>query len=341
MNNSKKSIKWGFMGAGAILDRWMKGAAQCDDMEIVAIASRTTASADRMAKKYNIPNVLSYCELVKREEIDVVYVNTIHPAHAQLAIMAMENGKNVLVEKPAAVNEKDFIEMTECAKKNNVFLMEAVWTRFFPIFKSIDKVVESGKIGKIRLIQSSFGFSVSNESKSSRLFDENQAGGSLLDVGIYNLNFANIILKKHPSELIGMCSMDTDENHYNVDETAGVIAKFDTGEIAMMTSSIRSKMSETAYIYGSKGYIEIPHFYKPETAYVYNDGEIDTIISKVPQKIDGIVDEGYQFEIDYVNECVRNNVKCPQYVTWDNTRTILAECDKLREQCGIVYPLEK
>ena len=145
----KRKVKWGILGAGAIVDRWIKGAMQFDDMEIVAISSRTKETAEKQAKKWNIPKVMTYDEMVESSEIEIVYVPVPHTAHKELAIKAMNAGKHVLVEKPAAINAKQFQEMMECAEKNQVFLMEAVWTRFFPIINKALEIVKEGKIGDI------------------------------------------------------------------------------------------------------------------------------------------------------------------------------------------------
>lgn len=342
MGNDRK-VRWGLLGAGSILDRIMKGTAQFDDMEFVAIASRTIESAKRMAERYNIPEVMeSYEALVARDDIDVVYISAIHPAHKDLAIMAMNAGKAVLVEKPAAVNAADFAEMVECAKKNNVFLMEAFWMRFFPTFKLIKDVIKSGEIGDVRVIQAAFSFSQGeNENPKGRLLDPNQAGGALLDVGIYTLHFANLLLDKFPVELTGLAAINSDENQFGVDETAGMVARFDKGELAMLTCGVRGSMPETGYIYGSKGHIMIPHFYKPSEVQVVVGEKSRTIGEPVPQRVEGVEDEGYQFEFAYVNECVRNGVKEPDVLPWSVTEEILKEADGLRAKWGLKYPFEK
>jgi len=337
---SEKIIRWGLMGAGAILDRFMLGVMNVDNMEVVAIASRTPESAKRQAEKYNIPEINTYEELVNRDDIDIVYINSIHPAHCDMAIMAMNAKKAVLVEKPAAVNAADFAKMAECAKKNNVFMMEAVWTRFFPIWDKVREVIESGKIGKICMIESAFCFALDKESASSRLLDVNQAGGSLLDVGVYNLNFANIITGKYPKDLSGHAAINTDDNNYGIDEAAAFVLHYDTGELAICKCAVRCNMAETAYIYGTKGNMVIPHFYKPEKVAVSAGREIKLIEDKVPQRVEGIEDEGYQFEIMHVNDCLRKGLKESPVVPHSHTMEILRECDNLRSKWGIKYPFE-
>jgi len=333
-------IRWGLMGAGAILDRFLLGAMNVDNMEIKAIASRTRESAERQAKKYGIPEVNTYEELVNRDDIDVVYINSIHPAHCEMAIMAMNAKKAVLVEKPAAVNHSDYLKMVDCARKNNVFFMEAVWTRFFPMWNKLKELIAEGEIGTIRMLESAFSFRLENESPTSRLLDPNQAGGGLLDVGVYNLNFSNIILNKYPAKITGLAAINTDENKYGVDEVAGIILQYDKGELSICKCGVRCDLPETAFIYGSEGYIEIPHFYKPEKAIIVKGDKKREIDMPVTQRIANVKDEGYQYEIMHVNECLRKGLKESEIVPFSHTLEILKECDELRQAWGLKYPFE-
>lgn len=336
----KRKIRWGLLGAGEIVNRWMKGAQQVEDMEIVAVASRSRERARRTAQKFHIPEVLSYEEMLSREDIDVVYIPVPHTAHRELAIRAMEAGKGVLVEKPAAINAGEFQEMIDCARKNHTFLMEAVWTKFFPLMQEITKQIGERGIGQVRVIQSNFSFR--NEVDSvSRLFDVNCAGGGLLDVGVYNLHFSRMILKKDPVSLVGKASVDTDEYHLQIDEQAAYIAQYDRGELAVMGSGVRTGMLDTAWIYGTKGYITVPHFWKPTQMLVTVGTETTNVERKVTQKIAGVEDEGYQYEIAHVDQCIREGMIESPVLKWADTMAVLKQCDSLRASWGIVYPQER
>ena len=153
-----KKIRWGLLGAGSIVDSWMMGLLQCDDCEVTAVSSRTEASARKVADRWNLPKVETYEQMCGDPEIDVVYIPVPHTQHKELAIMAMEHGKSVLCEKPSAVNAGELREMTTCAKKNNVFFMEAAWTRFFPVTEKMLEMVRSGRIGDVRHVQASFDY---------------------------------------------------------------------------------------------------------------------------------------------------------------------------------------
>lgn len=336
----KRKIRWGLLGAGEILDRWMKGARQVENMEIVAVASRSRERACEAAQRFHIPQALSYEEMLSREDIDVVYIPVPHTAHRELAVRAMETGKGVLVEKPAAINAQEFQEMTDCARRNHTFLMEAVWTKFFPLMQEIENQIGERGIGQVRVVQSNFSFR-NKVDPASRLFDMERAGGGLLDVGVYNLHFSRMILKKDPLSLIGKASVDTDEHHLQIDEQAAYIAQYDRGELAVMGSGVRTGMLDTAWIYGTKGFIKVPHFWKPTQMLVTIGNEKKSVERKVAQRIAGVEDEGYQYEIAHVNQCIREGMTESPVLTWADTMAVLKQCDSLRADWGIVYPQER
>ena len=336
---SKRNIRWGLLGAGAILNRWMKGARQVEDMEIVAVSSRTMETAGRMAKQFGIPEALSYEELLARDDIEAVYIPVPHVGHKELALRAMRAGKHVLVEKPATVNAKDFDELTACAKEHHVFLMEAVWTRFFPLMEVLRTCLDEGVIGQVRSLHSSFSFR-SDPRQVPRLFDPNLAGGALLDTGVYNLHFADMVFGKDPVQLTGLAAMNTDELHLQVDEQGSYIAMYDQGELAVMTSAVRTDMPDTAYLYGTKGSIVIPTFWKPWRMHVIAEDRDEWIERPVSQNIAGIEDEGYQYEIRHVQECIRSGLIESPVMTWEKSRSVLTLCDHLRGEWGLTYPFE-
>lgn len=336
----QKKIRWGIMGAGAVIERWVKGALQIADLEIKAISSRSVASAKEVADRWNIPYVMTYDEMAECPDIDIVYIAVPHTAHRELALKAMNAGKNVLLEKPATVNAEEFQELIECAKINNVFLMEAVWTRFFPVIQKALAYIENGKIGEVRAVESNFSFRVADNDKS-RLTDPLRGGGGLLDTGVYNLHFAYMVYNKAPVCMKGMASIDTDEQHFQVDEQAAYIGQYDRGELAIMMSGIRTETLHTAYVYGTNGYMVIPVFWKPTELEVVIGEKTELIEIPVSQKVEGVVDEGYQYEIAYVNECIREGIKESPYVPWNTTLNILKQMDRLRKEWGLSYPSEE
>ena len=335
-----KKYRWGLLGAGVILDRWLKGFRQVEDAEIAGIASRTRETAERQAAKYGICDALSYDELLARKDIDVMYIPVPHPAHRELAIRAMEAGFPVLVEKPAGVNAAEWDEMTACAKANGVFLMEAVWTACFPAMRQILAEIKAGSIGEVRQVEASFTYRIPDDYQG-RLTDPMSAGGSLLDVGVYDLHFAQMVFGRSPVRWASLASMDTDEMHIRVDEQAAYIGQYDTGALSVLTSAIRVETPDTAAVYGTKGSIRVPVFWKPAGYEIVRNGISETVRMPVPQKVSGIEDEGYQFEIRHVQECLAKGLKESPYVPHSVTREVLAQCDKLRKQWGLKFPFEQ
>ena len=335
-----RKTRWGLLGAGMLLERWMKGFQQVEEAEIAAIASRTPETARRMADRFGIADALSYDEILKRDDIDIMYIPVPHPAHKELAVRAMESGFPVLVEKPAAVSAAEWAEMEACAKKHGVFLMEAIWTRFFPLMDQVLDVIRSGEIGDVRHVQATFAYRVA-DAYQGRVIDPKQAGGALLDVGVYGLHFAQFVYEKMPERLLSLASIDTDSLHLQVDEQNVVIGQYDNGALFTVTSAIRTGMPDTAWIYGTKGHIRMPVFWKPESAAIVCGEKERLIECPVPQHRSGIADEGYQYEIRHVNECLRKGLTESPLVTHAMTRDVLRMCDEIRAQWGLVYPFEK
>lgn len=218
--------------------------------------------------------------------------------------------------------------------------MEAVWTRFFPAICQVLAEIRAGTIGEVRCVQSAFSYRISDDYQG-RLTDPNTAGGSLLDVGVYNLHLAQMVYGKSPVRWASLASIGTDEMHLKVDEQAVSIGQYENGALAILTSAIRTEMKDTAWVYGTKGSIEIPTFWKASEYTITRNGKAETISCPVPQNVPGIEDEGYQFEIRYVQECLRagrtESPLMPRSVTYE----ILSQCDELRKQWGLTYPFEK
>lgn len=340
-----KVINWGLMGAGRILKKWVAGAKQVEGMEIVSVASRSKSRAEEAAKEFRIPNVQTYEELAKNPDISVVYIPVPHTAHKRLAILAMEHGKHVLVEKPMAVTAQEATEMVICARKNNVFLMEAVMTRFFPLYRTLDGLVSQGTIGKIRAVSAGMGSRLPDDRYNDRHFNPDLAGGAWLDMGVYSMHFAHMFLKKFPIRLTGFASMGTDEFQHQVDEQSMVIGQYDQGELASMSTAIRTKLDGTGYVYGTHGMIVIPDCWWPNSAQIRiaETGETINIKEKLPVNnfSPDYHDIGYQYEIQHVNECIRKGETESSILPLDVSIEILRECDQIRSMWGLKYPFEK
>ncbi len=335
-----KTFRWGLLGAGVILDRWLKGFRQVENAEIAGIASRTRETAERQAARYGISDAMTYDELLERKDIDVMYIPVPHPAHKELAVRAMEAGFPVLVEKPAGVNAAEWDEMTACAKANGVFLMEAVWTACFPAMRRILDEIHAGTIGEVRNVEAAFTFRIPDDYQG-RLTDPMSAGGALLDVGVYNLHFAQMVYGCSPVRWASLASVGTDGMCLQVDEQAAYIGQYENGALSVLTSAIRTDWPDTAMICGTKGFIRVPVFWKPAEFEICCGGDSRTVSMPVPQNVSGIEDEGYQFEIRHVQECLSRGLKESPLVPQSVTKEVLIQCDTLRNQWGLKFPFEK
>ena len=199
-----EKMNWGIVGLGNIARSFLEDMRLLKDQQVLACASRSISNAEFFAKDYSIPKYYGkYNELFDVEEVDIVYIATTHDTHAQLSIEAMEKGKHVLCEKPMAVNSNDAKKMIAAAQHNGVFLMEAFWSRFNPSIRSVLEHIINGDIGDVKYINADFTF-LGVERAKDRLLNPNLAGGALLDIGVYPLFLAYVVLGL-PSEI---CSTD-------------------------------------------------------------------------------------------------------------------------------------
>jgi predicted dehydrogenase len=187
-------LRWGLLGAGGIGALFVDAIHAYSNQRFCAVAARSAERAERFARQHGIARAYdSYEALVVDPGVDVVYVAAIHNAHADLALLAISAGKHVLVEKPFATTRNEAQHVADAARAAGVFAMEAMWTRYIPQADVIAQVLESGTIGAVRMVTADFGFSVPVDS-AHRLFDPNQAGGALMDAGVYPVSFASSVL---------------------------------------------------------------------------------------------------------------------------------------------------
>lgn len=334
------TIRWGLLGAGRIVNRWICGLRNLADARLVAVASRTASTAETTAASLGIEAAPSYRALLERSDIDAVYVAVPHQAHLQLVLDALDAGKAVLVEKPAGISAAQWSQMTERAAARGVLLMEAVWTRFFPLLEDARALCDSAGVGELRAINSAFAYRSALSDKLPRSLDVWQAGGGLLDVGVYNLHLVDFFYGEPPQKLVGLASINDETESLGVDEQAVYIASYGSGRLASMASAVRTAMIDTAYLYGTLGRIEIPHFWKPTQLDWIRDGKRQTVERPVPQTPGVDQDEGYQYEIRHFQDCLRSGlIESPQ-MTWELSARVLSQCDELRRQWGLVYPFE-
>ena len=217
-------INWGIIGPGSIANRFAGGLAAVPGAKLHAVGSRTQAKADEFADRHGAPKrYASYEALAEDPDVQVVYIATPHPQHKGAALLCLEHGKSVLLEKPFTVNAKEAAEVIDSARSKDLFVMEAMWARFFPGMRKVRELIASGTIGEARMVQADFGFRADVD-PDSRLFSPALAGGGLLDVGVYPISLASMIFGT-PTEVSGLAQI----GETGVDEMAAVTLTVNAG----------------------------------------------------------------------------------------------------------------
>lgn len=247
-----KQIKWGILGSGTIARAFAKGLKELPEATLLAIGSRLQTTADDFANQFNISRAYdSYEALAGDNDIDVVYIATPHIMHKDHCMLCLEAGKAVLCEKPFTINANEASAVVKLARQKKLFCMEAMWMRFFPIMEKVRSLINSDAIGDIRMVVASMGF-LTPYDQENRFFNLKLGGGSLLDLGIYPVSFIYQILGK-PDSIVSYAN----KGITGVDEQAAAILGFDKGQLAVLTTSFRTKCVNDATIMGTKGQIHI------------------------------------------------------------------------------------
>lgn len=324
-----KKIRWGIAGPGIIAKKFAEAIFNVSDADLVAVASRSYDRADVFAKEFNIDRVFSsYEEMAESDLIDAVYVSTIHPYHESVAEIFLNAKKHVLCEKPMCVNARQAKRLKECAKRNGVFLMEAMWSRFLPAIVAAEKVVTGGEIGDVMGVSADFCYSI-EIGEDPKLFENSLSGGSLLDVGVYALHIADMFIKANLKQVSVVSNIQN-----GVDYHTQMLLKYDNGSIADLSSAIKLEKPFSCYVYGTKGHIYLPDFYKADRFTVsINDGE-------KREEIYLYGDNGFEFEIEEVCRCVRDNKTQSDILPLSKTIEIIEQMDEIRKQIGLKYPCD-
>lgn len=324
-------VRWGILGAGNIAKKLAADIALVKNAQLVAVASRSRQKASLFAKEFSIPRIHdSYEALAKNPEVDVIYIATPHSHHHENTLMCLENNKAVLCEKAFAVNYRQAKEMVEKARGKNVFLMEALWTKFLPHYNKMKSIVDGGQLGDISSVLINFGFKP-RDPVPQRLFDPALAGGTILDIGVYNVFMAMSVLGKPDEIEAHMTPAST-----GVDEQCAVLFKYKNGAMAQLFSSFVAHLPTEADISGPNGRLRLTHrFYAPEST-----------LELYPEKMDSMQEVefdkpaegwGYQYEVKHVCECLEKNLKESDIMTLDNTLELMEVLDAIRKKAGIRY----
>ncbi len=323
------SVGWGIIGLGNIAYKFAKDLALVNDAALMAVASRSIQKALTFKDEFKVPNAFdSYEALFRCEEVEVVYIALPHSEHLSWSIMAMEHGKHVLCEKPMGVNLGQVQQMIDTSRKHNVFLMEALWSRFIPAIQNAKELVEEGEIGNIGYMHADFAFYGLDRDREGRLLNPALAGGSLLDIGIYPVFLAYLILGIPDS-------IETSAKFIETGAEIQIAMQFTYPSAhAILFSGLSANSSMEASISGSDGTIVIhSRWHESQGLSVIKNNKTERI--HLPT-----VGKGYTYEIEEVHRCLVNKQIESNLWSHRNSLELIALLDKIRAKAGITFPFE-
>jgi predicted dehydrogenase len=323
-------IRWGILGTGWIAHEFALGLKQHPDAELVAVGSRTLKSAQHFAEQHAIPHRhASYQALANDPDVDVIYVATPNPFHREHSTLCLEAGKPVLCEKPFALNAHEAEGVIQVAREKKLFVMEAMWSRFFPLMARLRQLLADGAIGDVQMLVADLGIHFDFD-PADRRYSLDLGGGALLDLGVYLVSFASMIMGA-PAEITSLAHL----GKTGVDEQAGIVLRYDRGQVSTLYTSIRVDSPVEAILIGTRGQIRLhPWWIRPDRLTLRVPDRDPTII-EMPYK-----GNGYQFEAAEVMACLRANQLESDLMSLDETLSIMQTLDAIRAEWGLTYPTE-
>lgn len=328
-------IRWGILGAGNIARKFAADLSLVRNAELKAIGSRSNENAAAFANEFNIKNKhASYESLAADPEVDVIYIATPHSHHYENTLLCLENNKAVLCEKAFAVNSRQASEMINKAREKKLFLMEAMWTKFLPHYQKMMNMLNNGSLGDINSVLINFGFRP-RVPTPARIFDPALAGGTILDIGVYNVFIAMSVLGR-PDEIHAHMT----PAHTGVDEQCSVVFTYRNGAIAQLFSSFKSHLPTEADISGSNGRLRLTsRFYAPESLLEFYPERLDS--KQMVEFANASQGWGYHYEARHVVDCLEKGLTESPVMTLDHTLELMTVLDTIRQKAGIVYDCDR
>ncbi|WEK55321.1 MAG: Gfo/Idh/MocA family oxidoreductase [Candidatus Cohnella colombiensis] len=324
---TKRIVKWGIAGPGVISSSFAKDLAAADGAELVAVGGRSLEKAEQFAAEWGIPRAYGSMEqLAQDAEVEIVYIGTLHPVHKENMLTFLRAGKAVLCEKPFTINAAEAAEVIQYAKQNQLFLMEAMWSRYLPPIRQVRQWLAEGRIGEVRMVKADFGFDFGWQPEH-RLLDPKLGGGALLDAGIYPVSFASMVFGEQPKKITSSARI----GQTGVDEQFSLLFEYEGGRTAALNGAVQLDMINDAYIFGTKGHIHIPQFLFSRSATLHVKGEEPVTLA------DERSTAGYNYEAEEAMNCLREGRKESDVMTHEETLQIMHTLDQIRGQWGLKY----
>lgn len=325
-----KKYNWGILGPGNIAREMGKALLEVNG-EIYAVGSRGIESAQKFADEFNVKKVYGDCnEMLEDSNIDIIYISTPHTFHYEYLMKALKNGKHVFCEKAITVNSRQLDEAMALAKEKNLVVAEGMTIYHMPLYKKLKEIVQSGAIGKVKMVQVNFG-SCKEFDPNNRFFSKELAGGALLDIGVYAVSFARFFLESKPNTVLTTVKyFDT-----GVDEQSGIIMKNDREQMAVIALTLTAKQPKRGVVAGTKGYIEISNYPRADKATITY-----TETGKSEEIILGETSKALNYEVEDMQNYItfRSHDEKEQLEFSSDVSHLLSE---IRNQWGFVYPFEK
>jgi dihydrodiol dehydrogenase / D-xylose 1-dehydrogenase (NADP) len=326
--SSKNALRWGIIGPGSIAKQLAQAINGTEGSELYAVASRSLDRARAFSENFQVQKVYgSYEELVDDPVVDVIYIANLKSQHFESAKLALNKGKAVLCEKPLTLNAEQAEELITIARNKNVFLMEAMWMRFNPNINQLKKLINEGSIGQVKNIEADFSFECDSDSV---LRIPEFGGGALLDLGIYPISFANLIMGRFPDSISSKFILAST----GVDGVDSVTFQWKTGETAELSFGIDRYGTMSAKVIGTDGYIEVlPPFHGTQVISLHNSEGVKEI--SIPFRING-----YEYEVEEVMRCLDMGLTESPLMSLNETLETVKLMDQLRSQWGVAFPCE-
>jgi len=329
------ALRWGILSAGKISHDFACASAALSpsDHQIVAVAARSLESAQAFAKTFNIPKAYgSYEEAVRDPDIDVLYIGSIHPQHFPLGKLALENGKHVLCEKPLCMNVKETKALVELAQSKGLFLMEAIWSRFLPVYIRLKEEIDKGTIGEVLQVFASFSVEIAEIDRAKL---KELGGGGILDIGIYCVQFALWVFDgERPTKIISGGHL----NAHGVDECCSTTLIFEGGRTATLICHTRVTMENQAIAVGSKGTLKLEVPFWSSTKLTLPSGEqVDFPLPVADKTTNFINSMGLHYQCHEVARCINAGLKESPILSHQDTLLIAEIMESMRKQIGVVY----
>lgn len=326
----QQKLKVGILGAGHIAQKMATTLMGMKEAELYAVAARELSRAEQFANEFHAQKAYgNYEALADDPDIDLIYIATPHSHHFGPARMCLLKGKPVLCEKAFTANAREAEELIRIAQEKQVFLAEAIWTRYMPFSRTIRELTESGIIGKPMMQTASLGYPIAHKERIVRL---ELCGGALYDLGVYPINFALMTFGNDLEKITSTCM----KNEAGVDMQNSITFTYRDGRMAVMQTTAFCASDRQGIISGDKGYLVIDNINNPQQAVVYNTDHQETGRYTCPPQI-----TGFEYQVLEAAEAIRQGAIEPASMPHAETLRVMRMLDSLRKEWGIRFPMDE